>query len=121
MPTLTPLASPASSRSTQRADLIWLRALKQLDFLRDEEVVLTFDDGPWPVNTPSVPKKTLSTNAPRRSLFPIESMRPIIPKSSSRSRRQVTPIGAHTWSHANPTRNSRSSRPRKKSKKGSAR
>jgi hypothetical protein len=25
---------------------------KQLDFLRDHEVVLTFDDGPWPVNTP---------------------------------------------------------------------
>src|SRR3984885_11798699 len=29
---------------------------KQLDFLRDKEVVLTFDDGPWPVNTPSVLK-----------------------------------------------------------------
>ena len=27
---------------------------KQLDFLRDHEVVLTFDDGPWLVNTPSV-------------------------------------------------------------------
>src|SRR3981189_2477947 len=26
---------------------------KQLDFLRDKEVVLTFDDGPWPVNRPS--------------------------------------------------------------------
>src|ERR1700677_4568747 len=26
---------------------------KQLDFLRDKEVVLTFDDGPWLVNTPS--------------------------------------------------------------------
>ena len=29
---------------------------KQLDFLRDKEVVLTFDDGPWPVNTPAVLK-----------------------------------------------------------------
>ena len=27
---------------------------KQLDFLRDKEVVLTFDDGPWPINTPAV-------------------------------------------------------------------
>src|SRR5512140_2305662 len=27
---------------------------KQLDFLGDKEVVLTFDDGPWPVNTPAV-------------------------------------------------------------------
>ena len=26
---------------------------KDLDFLRDKEVVLTFDDGPWPVNTPA--------------------------------------------------------------------
>ena len=29
---------------------------KQLDFLRDHEVVMTFDDGPWPVNTPAVLK-----------------------------------------------------------------
>src|SRR5882757_4616741 len=29
---------------------------KQLDFLRDKEVVLTFDDGPWPLNTPAVLK-----------------------------------------------------------------
>ena len=27
---------------------------KQYDFLRDKEVVLTFDDGPWPGNTPAV-------------------------------------------------------------------
>ena len=27
---------------------------KQYDFLQDKEVVLTFDDGPWPHNTPAV-------------------------------------------------------------------
>jgi peptidoglycan/xylan/chitin deacetylase (PgdA/CDA1 family) len=27
---------------------------KTHDFLRDGEVVLTFDDGPWPKNTPAV-------------------------------------------------------------------
>ena len=27
---------------------------KQYDFLSDKEVVLTFDDGPWPENTPAV-------------------------------------------------------------------
>ena len=27
---------------------------KQLDFLRDDEAVLIFDDGPWLVKTPSV-------------------------------------------------------------------
>jgi hypothetical protein len=26
---------------------------RQLDFLKDKEVVLTFDDGPWPGNTPT--------------------------------------------------------------------
>jgi hypothetical protein len=30
---------------------------KQYDFLRDKEVVLTFDDGPWPNNTPAVIKR----------------------------------------------------------------
>ena len=29
---------------------------KQYDFLREKEVVLTFDDGPWPENTPAVLK-----------------------------------------------------------------
>ncbi|MGY8668482.1 polysaccharide deacetylase family protein, partial [Bradyrhizobium sp. UFLA05-109] len=29
---------------------------KQFDFLTDKEVVLTFDDGPWPNNTPAVLK-----------------------------------------------------------------
>src|SRR5258705_4275972 len=29
---------------------------KQLHFLTDKEIMLTFDDGAWPVNTPSVSK-----------------------------------------------------------------
>src|SRR2546427_48678 len=29
---------------------------KELDFLKEKEVVLTFDDGPWPANTPAVLK-----------------------------------------------------------------
>jgi peptidoglycan/xylan/chitin deacetylase (PgdA/CDA1 family) len=29
---------------------------KQYDFLRDKEVILTFDDGPWPANTPAALK-----------------------------------------------------------------
>jgi peptidoglycan/xylan/chitin deacetylase (PgdA/CDA1 family) len=43
---------------------------KQLDFLRDKEVVLTFDDGPWPVNTPSV-LKTLAEECTTGIFFPI--------------------------------------------------
>ena len=43
---------------------------KQLDFLRDKEVVLTFDDGPWPVNTPSV-LKTLADECTTGIFFSI--------------------------------------------------
>ena len=43
---------------------------KQLDFLRDHEVVLTFDDGPWPLNTPSV-LKTLAEECTTGIFFPI--------------------------------------------------
>ena len=43
---------------------------KDLDFLRDKEVVLTFDDGPWPVNTPSV-LKTLAEECTTGIFFPI--------------------------------------------------
>ena len=43
---------------------------KQLDFLRDHEVVLTFDDGPWPVNTPSV-LKTLAEECTTGIFFSI--------------------------------------------------
>src|SRR3990170_5595850 len=43
---------------------------KQLDFLRDKEVVLTFDDGPWPVNTVSV-LKTLADECTKAIFFPI--------------------------------------------------
>ena len=40
---------------------------KQLDFLKDKEVVLTFDDGPWQVNTLSV-LKTLADPVTWKSL-----------------------------------------------------
>ncbi|MEO6381340.1 MAG: polysaccharide deacetylase family protein, partial [Nitrobacter sp.] len=43
---------------------------KQLDFLRDKEVVLTFDDGPWPVNTPAV-LKALADQCTTGIFFPI--------------------------------------------------
>jgi peptidoglycan/xylan/chitin deacetylase (PgdA/CDA1 family) len=43
---------------------------KQLDFLRDKEIVLTFDDGPWPENTPSV-LKTLANECTTGVFFPI--------------------------------------------------
>src|SRR6478609_9172867 len=43
---------------------------KELDFLRDKEVVLTFDDGPWPKNTPAV-LKALADESTTGIFFPI--------------------------------------------------
>ncbi|MGN6411314.1 MAG: polysaccharide deacetylase family protein, partial [Nitrobacter sp.] len=43
---------------------------KQLDFLRDKEVVLTFDDGPWPENTPAV-LRALKDNCIKATFFEI--------------------------------------------------
>ena len=43
---------------------------KQYDFLRDKEVVLTFDDGPWPGNTPAV-LKTLTDECLKATFFEI--------------------------------------------------
>ena len=43
---------------------------KQYDFLRDKEVVLTFDDGPWPKNTPAV-LKALTEECLKATFFEI--------------------------------------------------
>ena len=43
---------------------------KQYDFLRDKEVVLTFDDGPWPQSTPAV-LKALADECLKATFFEI--------------------------------------------------
>src|SRR4029078_879682 len=43
---------------------------KAYDFLRDHEVILTFDDGPWPGNTPAV-LKALADQCTKAIFFPI--------------------------------------------------
>src|SRR5437660_8764944 len=43
---------------------------KQHDFLREGEVVLTFDDGPWPKNTPAV-LAALAAHCTKAIFFPI--------------------------------------------------
>ena len=60
---------------------------KQYDFLRDKEVVLTFDDGPWPGDTPAVlptgtdPSRALSMRSSRRSKS--RPARKVVPRSRS--------------------------------------
>ena len=73
---------------------------KQLDFLRDKEVVLTFDDGPWPVNTPSV-LKTLADECTKAIFFPIGKHSTYYPEILKQVAAAGHTVGSHTWSHAN--------------------
>ncbi len=73
---------------------------KQLDFLRDKEVVLTFDDGPWPVNTPSV-LKTLAEECTKAIFFPIGKHASYYPEILKQVLAAGHTVGSHTWSHAN--------------------
>ena len=73
---------------------------KQMDFLRDKEVVLTFDDGPWPVNTPSV-LKTLDDECTKAIFFPIGLHATYHPEILREVAAHGQTIGSHTWSHAN--------------------
>ena len=73
---------------------------KQLDFLRDHEVVLTFDDGPWPVNTPSV-LKTLADECTTGIFFPIGKHATYYPEILKQVAAAGHTVGSHTWSHAN--------------------
>jgi peptidoglycan/xylan/chitin deacetylase (PgdA/CDA1 family) len=72
---------------------------KQLDFLRDKEVVLTFDDGPWPVNTPSV-LKALADECTTGIFFPIGKHSTYSPEILKQVAAAGHTVGSHTWSHA---------------------
>ena len=72
---------------------------KDLDFLRDKEVVLTFDDGPWPVNTPAV-LKTLAEECTTGIFFPIGKHATYYPEILKQVMAAGHSIGSHTWSHA---------------------
>ena len=73
---------------------------KELDFLRDKEVVLTFDDGPWPVNTPSV-LKTLAEECTTGIFFPIGKHATYHPEILRQVAAAGHTVGTHTWSHVN--------------------
>jgi peptidoglycan/xylan/chitin deacetylase (PgdA/CDA1 family) len=75
---------------------------KQLDFLRDKEVVLTFDDGPWQTTTPTV-LKTLAAECTTGIFFPIGKHATYYPEVLKAVAAAGHTIGAHTWSHASLT------------------
>jgi peptidoglycan/xylan/chitin deacetylase (PgdA/CDA1 family) len=72
---------------------------KQLDFLHDKEVVLTFDDGPWPVNTPSV-LKSLADQCTTGIFFSIGKHATYYPEILKQVLAAGHTVGSHTWSHA---------------------
>ncbi|MBO0757907.1 MAG: polysaccharide deacetylase family protein [Bradyrhizobiaceae bacterium] len=71
---------------------------KELDFLRDHEVVLTFDDGPWP--TTPVVLKALADQCVRATFFPIGKHATYYPEILRQVAAAGHTIGSHTWSHA---------------------
>src|SRR6516225_7380185 len=72
---------------------------KELDFLKEKEVVLTFDDGPWPVNTPAV-LKALAEECTTGIFFPIGKHATYYPEILKQVMAAGHTVGSHTWSHA---------------------
>ena len=77
---------------------------KQYDFLRDQEIVLTFDDGPWPENTTMV-LKALQDNCIRATFFEIGEHATWAPQLSKALVEAGMTVGSHTWSHKDLAKN----------------
>jgi len=73
---------------------------KNHDFLKNGEVVLTFDDGPWPGNTEKV-LKTLADECVKATFFPIGKHATWAPQILKDVAAAGHSIGSHTWSHKN--------------------
>lgn len=71
---------------------------KQFDFLTDKEVVLTFDDGPWPT-TPAV-LKALADECTKALFFPVGKHTTYHPEILKQVAAAGHTVGSHTWSHA---------------------
>src|ERR1700759_127069 len=75
---------------------------KELDFLKDHEVVLTFDDGPWVENTPAV-LKALADECTTGVFFEIGKHATYYPEIAKQVYAAGHTVGTHTWSHADLT------------------
>ncbi len=72
---------------------------KQHDFLKPGEVVLTFDDGPWPNHTPAV-LAALAHHCTKAIFFPIGKHATYYPEILRQVAAAGHSVGSHTWSHA---------------------
>ena len=78
---------------------------KQHDFLRANEVLLTFDDGPWPGNTPAV-LKALADHCTKATFFIVGKHATYYPEILKQVYEAGHTVGSHTWSHQNLNRKS---------------
>jgi peptidoglycan/xylan/chitin deacetylase (PgdA/CDA1 family) len=76
---------------------------KAYDFLKDHEVVLTFDDGPWPGNTERV-LKALADECTKAMFFPIGKHAGWHPEILKKDLAAGMTVGSHTWSHKDLTK-----------------
>ena len=68
------------------------------DFLRDREIVLTFDDGPWPGRTEDV-LKALADQCTKAVFFAIGKHAVWYPEIMKQVAAAGHTVGTHTWSH----------------------
>jgi peptidoglycan/xylan/chitin deacetylase (PgdA/CDA1 family) len=68
------------------------------DFLRDKEVVLTFDDGPRPSSTEAV-VKALADECLKATFFEVGQMASWHPEVTKQVIDAGMTVGTHTWSH----------------------
>jgi peptidoglycan/xylan/chitin deacetylase (PgdA/CDA1 family) len=71
---------------------------KAHDFLREGEIVLTFDDGPWPKNTPAV-LAALAAHCTKAIFFPIGLHATYEPGILKQVAAAGHAVGSHTWCH----------------------
>ncbi len=71
---------------------------KSHDFLREGEVVLTFDDGPWPKNTAAV-LAALAAHCTKAIFFPIGLHATYEPGLLKQVAAAGHAVGSHTWCH----------------------
>jgi peptidoglycan/xylan/chitin deacetylase (PgdA/CDA1 family) len=77
---------------------VGLKSFPQTLPLRDHEVVLTFDDGPWPPTTPKV-LAALAQECVRATFFLIGKPASAHPDLVRRIAAEGHTIGSHTWLH----------------------
>jgi peptidoglycan-N-acetylglucosamine deacetylase len=77
---------------------------KGYDFLRDKEVVLTFDDGPWPGSTAAV-LQALADQCVKATFFEIGEYARWHPEITRQVIDAGMTVGTYTWSHKDLARN----------------